>query len=136
MGLITLFFLVIFTLLYLSKSLQNKPQLMTQAVEKITDNLDQVSLWGAIYGLAAAVLTLIMIYSGAEMLIRLASNVLIVLMTLPFVFDRALAKFQEKLNPVIVTESRNLVGWITKQEKYIGYAGAVCSLLLFAILFR
>lgn len=136
MGLVTFFFILVFTALYLSKSLENKPAFLIQAVEKIEANLDKVSLYGAIYGLIAALMTLIMVYSGTEMLIRLISNILITLMALPFVFDRAALNFQEKINPAILSEARSLVGWVSKNEKAIGYAGAVCSLLLFAVLFR
>ncbi len=135
MGLVTLVFLLAFTLLYLSKSLQKKPELMTQAVDKITTHLDQVALWGAVYGVAGAIMTLIMISNGGDMLVYLAANVLVTLMALPFIFDKAVGKYQEKVNPAIMEEAKNLVGWVTRQEKYIGYAGTVCSLLLLFILF-
>ena len=136
MGLVTLVFLLAFTALYLSKSLEKKPAVMTQAVEKIAANLDKVALWGAGYGAVAAILSLVMGYSGGDMLVRLVANIMIVLMALPFVFEHLLPKFQEKANPAIIEETKNLVGFVTKQEKYVGYVGAGAGLLLFAVLFR
>ena len=136
MGLVTLVFLLAFTALYLSKSLEKKPEMMTQIVGKISDNLDKVALWGAGYAAVAAVFSLIMGYSGGDMFVRLLSNVMIILMALPFVFEQLLPKFQEKANPAILEEAKNFVGFVTKQEKYVGYAGAAAGLLLFAVLFR
>jgi len=136
MGLITLVFLLTFTTLYLSKSMEKKPELVTMVVDKITIHLDRISLWGAGYGLIGAVLTLLMVYSGGDMFVRLLANVMIFLMALPFMFEQLLPKFQEKMNPAFIEEAKNIVGFVTKQDKYIGYAGAVVSLLLFAVLFR
>jgi hypothetical protein len=136
MGLITLVLVLAFSLLYLSKSLEKKPAAMSQAVDKINMHIDQLAFWGAIYGLVMAILTLIMGYSGSDMFVRLLANIMIVVMALPFVFDRLLAKFGEKVNPAIQEEAKNIVGWITKQEKYIGYVGAAIGVLLFAVLFR
>ena len=136
MGLITLVFLLAFTALYLSKSLEKKPELVTKAVESITTHLDKVALWGAGYGIAGAILTLIMVYGGGDMFVRLVANVMIFLMALPFVFEQQLPKFQEKVNPAIIVEAKNIIGFVTKQDKYVGYAGAAVSLLLFAVLFR
>jgi hypothetical protein len=136
MGLVTLGFLLAFTVLYLSKSLEKKPEFVSQAVTKINDHLDKVSLYGAAYAAIAALLTLIMVYGGGDMFVRLTANIMIILMALPFVFEKMMPKFQEKMNPVIIEEAKNVVGWVTKQEKYVGYAGAVISLLLFAVLFR
>jgi hypothetical protein len=136
MGLVTLALITTFSLLYLSKSLGKKPAVITRVVDLISNNLDKVALWGAAYAFIAAVLTLVMVYNAGDMLLRLVANLMIVVMALPIVFERMLPKFQEKLNPVIVEESKNLIGWVTKQEKYVGYAGAALSLLLFAVLFR
>ena len=136
MGLITLALITAFSLLYLSKSLEKKPAVMTRAVDLISSNLDKVALWGAVYGVIGVVFTLVMVYSGSDMFVRLVANLLIIMMALPFVFEKMLPKFQEKLNPVIIEESKNMIGFITRQEKYVGYIGAAFSLILFAILFR
>ena len=136
MGLITLFFLLALTAVYLSKTLEKKPEFVNQVVVKINDHMDKVALWGASWGGGAAILTLVMGYSGGGMMVRLLANVLIILMALPFVMEQQLPKFQEKMNPVILEEAKNFSGFVTKQEKYIGYAGAAISLLLFAVVFR
>lgn len=123
-------FLLSFTLIYVSKSLEKKPAAVTQVVDKINANVNQIALWGAVCGAVGALLTLIVSYSGGEMTIRLLANVMIVLMALPYIFDKLVTKFGDKINPAIESEAKNLVGWISRQEKYVGYAGAVFTFLL------
>jgi hypothetical protein len=136
MGLITLALLLAFTAIYLSKSFSKSPAFVTKAVGKINDNLDQVALWGSAYALACVLLTPILVYSGGDMFIRLISNLLIITLALPYVAEQLLPKFQEKINPAIFEEIKNIVGWVSKQEKYLGYAGAAVSVILFFVLFR
>lgn len=136
MGLITLAFLLAFTALYLSKSLEKKPEFVNQAVEKINSNLDKLAVWGAAYAAICVVLTLLMAYSSAGgMLVRLLANLLVVVMALPFAFEQLLPKFEAKLGAKTVEKTRAAIACITKQEKYVGYAGGAISLLLFAVLF-
>ena len=40
MGLITLIFLLSFTVLFLSKSIKKKPDILVQVIEKITKHID------------------------------------------------------------------------------------------------
>lgn len=137
MGLITLVFLLAFTALYLSKSLEKKPEFVNQAVEKINTNLDKVALWGAAYATIGVFLTLIIGYSSAGgMLVRLLANIMVIVMALPFIFEQLLPKFEAKVSAGVVEKTRAAIACVTKQEKYIGYAGGVISLLLFAVLFR
>ncbi len=136
MGLITLAILVALTLLYVSKSLEKKPEFVTTVVAKISENIDKVALYGAIYGLVVAILSLIMISGAVDMLVRLIANVMIVVMALPFILEKLLEKFAAKLNPVIIEEAKTFSAWVVKQEKYVGYAGAGAAVLLFAVLFR
>ena len=133
---LTFVFMLAFTLVYLGKSLEKKPAFLTRMVDTITNHMDQVSLWGGGYGLLAALLTLLTVSNPTYMLICLASNILIVLMALPFVFDRAVDKFQAKANPAFIDEGRNLVGWVTRNEKYLAYVGVVCTVLLFTVVFH
>ncbi len=136
MGLITLIFITAFTILYLSNALEKKPELVTKAAEQIKAHIDQLALWGAAYGAIALVLTLLMNANGGDMLIRFLANIMVIVMALPFIFDKIAAKFQAKANPAILEEVKHAVGWVTRQEKYIGYVGAALSLLLFAVVFR
>lgn len=136
MGLVTLLFVVAFAALYLSRSLANKPELLVRVTDKINTHIDRLAVWGAAYGLACFFLTLLIRYTTVDMLIRLVANAMIVVMALPFIFDKLTAKYQEKVNPAIMDEARHFVAWISKQEKNIGYAGAACGVLLFVILFR
>jgi hypothetical protein len=136
MGLVTLALLLAFTAIYLSKSFSKKPAFVTTAVEKITDNLDKVALWGSAYALISAVLTPVLVYSGGDMFVRLISNIMVIIMALPYVSGQLLPKVQEKINPAILDEIKNIVARVSKQEKYIGYAGAAISVILFFVLFR
>lgn len=137
MALTSLILILVFTALYLHKSLEKKPEVLTKVVDKITPHIDQVGFWGVIYGLVAMVLTLLFGYSSLDMLVRLLTNFMIALMALPFVLDRLIAFVQQKVsNPVIIDEIRNLVGWVSKNERFIGYMGALCSVVLFVVLFK
>jgi hypothetical protein len=135
-GLISLVFLVAFTMLYLSKSMASKPKFMEDAVAKISANIETISFWGVIYGLAAGVLSMIMARYRMELFVGFAAHVLLIVMALPYSFDRLSAKCAGKVNEAIMTETKSLVGWFVRQEKYIGYAAAVVTLLYFAVLFR
>jgi formate/nitrite transporter FocA (FNT family) len=136
MGLITLLFLLAFTVLYLSKSLEKKPELLAQAAEKIDAYINDIALWGVCYGFIVALLTILMNYNGADFLVRFFANIWVVIMALPYVFERGVDKFREKMNSAIIEESRKMISWISRKEKYVGYAGAVLSVLLFAVVFR
>jgi hypothetical protein len=135
MGLLTFAFVLAFTLLYISKSLDNKPAFVSNAVDKINQNINMIALCGFLFALVSILLTPVLIYSGANMLIRLLANALIVLMALPSVAHQWLPKYQDKINPAILEEIRNFIGWISKNEKYVGYAGAAASVLMFLIIF-
>ncbi len=136
MALITLLLVVAFTALYLSRSLDKKPEALARLSEKITPHIDQIALWGAVYGFVAALLTLLMSYSLGGMLIRLAGNVMICVMALPFIFDKLMEKYREKVNVAIMDEAKNFVSWITTHEKGVAYTGLGCSAVLFGILFK
>ncbi|MCK4946641.1 MAG: hypothetical protein KAS59_10320 [Alphaproteobacteria bacterium] len=142
MGLITLVLLLAFTVLYLSKFLKKKPDILTQVVEKITEHIDVIAVWGVLYGIIATSMTIIMTFGPAEMLLRISANVMIILMSLPFVFDRIVEKLDEKfhekmrMNPAIVKEAKHIVEWVTRKGECVGYTGVVVSLLLFAVIFN
>lgn len=136
MGLITFLLLGAFSLLYVSKSLQKKPEFVDKAVAAITRNIDNLAMGGVIYGLVAACLAPIMIANSTEMLLRLLANILVVVLALPHVFDKLAAKFEGKLNAAIMQEVRSAVGWISAKEKLVGIAGAIVTVLLFGVLFR
>ena len=137
LGIVTFVFMVIFTLFYLSKSLEKKPEFMDKIVAQIAANLEMLALGGFVYSLAAIILTPVAgLHGGFGFLIGLFANFALFLLTLPLAFEKITAKYQDKINPVIQEELKKLIGWITKQEKYLGYAGAAVSFFLFVVLFR
>jgi len=136
MGLITLLLVLAFTALYFSKTLDKKPEPLTKLADAMTAHIDKIAFWGSVYGAAAAVLTLLMHYSLGGMLVRLVNNVLVCAMALPFIFDRLVEKYHGKVNVAIMDEAKIFVGWVTKNEKFLGYAGAGCGVTLFFMLFK
>jgi hypothetical protein len=137
MGIASLFFLIGFTLLYASKSLENKPGFVDRAAEKIHDNIDAFTTWGLVFGLIALVLTpLARMYGTLEVVIRVAANILIICMTLPYTLDMLLGKYQARVGDVLAAELRKLTSFVTSNEKAFAWAGIVTSVLLFAVLFR
>ena len=148
MGLITMLLVFAFSAFYLSRSLEKKPALLVNVVDKSKGYLDaangfcQKTIYCdavtacAGYGLVVAVLTLMMRYGAVDMLIRFAANMLVVLMALPFIFDSLTQKYGQKLNPAIMNEVKNFISWIARNEKNFGYVGGACGALLFVVLFR
>jgi hypothetical protein len=136
MGLITFFLLGAFSLLYISKSIPNKPAFVDKAVTAIADNIDKLAMIGVIYGLIAAFLTPLTNMGVIDMLVRLLANLMIVILALPYTFDKIVAKYQEHLNGPIVEEFSILVKRIVRQEKLFGIIGTSLTVLLFAVIFR
>jgi hypothetical protein len=136
MSLITLALVLAFAALYLSRSLEKKPEALVRVVDKINPHIDIIALWGAAYGAVCFFLSLLMHLSAVDMLVRLAANGLVVLMALPFIFEKLAGKYADKVNPAIMDEARNFVSWIVRNEKAFGYAGTAAGVLLFVVLFR
>ncbi len=130
LGLISLILLIAFTLLYISKSLNNKPAFLNTAVDKISIHLDKIALYGAAYAAICVLLTPVLIYSGVNMMVRLIANLLIILMAVPSIYAQFGPKYQDKINPAILEEINNFLGWINANEKYIGWAGVVMAVLM------
>ena len=125
-----------FTLLYFSKGIEKKPAFLAKIIDTLTQHLNQIALWGSGYGVVAIVLTLLTASNPTYTLICLASNILVVLMALPFALDSVADKFRDKINTVVLEEAKSLAGWVTGHEKYVSYVGMVCSVLLFTIVFH
>jgi hypothetical protein len=142
LSLISLLLLAAFALLYVSKSLEKKPDPLVKVVDLISQHLDLVALPGLAYGIVAFFLTLLEGYGVIDLVIHLVSNVLIALMALPFTFDRVVsmisAKYPEQAekSKAIIAELKNFSVWIVKKEKAFGYTGAAFAVLMLVITFR
>lgn len=136
LGLITLILLGAFSLLYVSKSIAQKPEFISKALKFITDNIEMLALIGLIYGIIASVLTPVTTASSTEMLIRFLANIMLVVLALPYTFERLATKYADKMNEAFVSEFRAFTGRIMSNEKIFGIAGAVIALFLFAVLFK
>jgi len=136
MGLITLLVAIAFTALYFGRSMDKKPEPLARVTNMMMPHIDQIAKWGALYGVVASALTLLWGYGLGDMLIRLVNDLLICMMALPFIFDKLTEKYHGRVNAAIMEEARNLVGWVSRNEKNMSYAGAACAAVLFFVLFK
>jgi hypothetical protein len=136
MGLITFVLLCAFTLLYLSSAIANKPPFVEKTLAFIKQNLNYLAMGGLAYGFVAFCITPIMVALPLDMFVRMAGNALIVVMALPFSFDKLVADHEAKVNAAIMKEMRNFLTAISAKDKYFGMAGGIVALLLFATIFR
>jgi len=136
MGLITLLVALAFTAIYFSRSMEKKPEALVRVTDKMMPHIDQIARWGGIYGVAACILTLLMRYELGDMLIRLINNVMICMMALPFIFDKLTEKYRGKVNAAIMEEAKNIVSWVSRNEKFMSFIAAGCATVLFFMLFK
>ena len=132
MSLVTFVLLVAFTLVYAGNAIPNKPAFVDKITAAVNANIDKIALYGAAFALVAALLTLIA-HSGLGMFVRFLSNLLIVAMALPWASAQLLPKFQDKIGAGNAEKVNKVVALIKSQEKYIGFAGAGLSVLMFLI---
>ena len=136
MGLISFLLISAFTLLYLSSAIPNKPVFVEKTLAFIKQNLNYLAMGGLIFGFVAFCITPIAGYGGTDILIRMLADLLIVVMAIPYTFEKLIAQHEAKINAAILKEVRNLIVTISAKDKVIGIAGAVLAVLLFATIFR
>lgn len=136
MGLITFLLLGAFTLLYTDKLFQKKPEFVDTAAAKVRENLPRLSMPALVYGVIAFILVPVTHSSGLDVGVRMLANLVLILMVLPFCFDRLSNEYQQKPNSVFFREMGNMVGAVSRHEKNIGIAGIAALVLLFAVMFR
>jgi hypothetical protein len=135
-GLITLALLALFSLLYLSSSIPNKPPFIVKTLAWMQKNLNHLALAGVIFGFLAACLTPLRVYRAADMILGMLANITLVMMALPYMFDRFKAKHGAKMNRAIMEELTSLVGWIQQKAFLLGCVGAVMAAIEFILTFR
>lgn len=138
MGLITFFLLGAFSLFYASQSFDKKPAFVTKAVDFIGGNIKYLSIFSVIYGVIAFLLSAITVDGGMEVLVVLASNALVVAFALPKAVDYAADKASDELKgelSSVFSKLDSINGWIVSQQKVLGLAGVVLTLLLFGFVF-
>jgi hypothetical protein len=135
MGLISFVLLSAFTLLYLSSAIVKKPPFIEKTLAFIKQNLNYLAMGGLIYGFAAFCITPISGLGASDVFIRMGANFLIVIMAIPYTFEKIIATQEGKINAAILKEARNIVSSISAKDRIIGWAGVVLALLLFATIF-
>ena len=136
MGLISFVLICAFTLLYLSSAIPNKPQFVEKALAFIKQHLNYIAMGGLIYGFAAFCITPIAGYQATDVFIRMAADFLIVIMAIPYTFEKLIAQHETKINAAILKEVRNIINGISGKSTIIGISGAILALMLFATIFR
>lgn len=135
LGLITLCALGAFTLLYVSASIPKKPPAVEKAIELIKKYMYYLGIGCVAYGVFAAFVTPLTIYTAANMIMRLLANLLLVIMAAPYAFSRFEGKIAAKMNVAIFDELKALITWPLRHEKYLGFAGAGMCVLVFVFAF-
>lgn len=135
---ITLVILAAFTLLYTKNFLPRKPQIVEKALSWLMQNISTIAVVSLIYGL----FTIIMIPftnlgTATDTVILLASTLIMIVMALPFGFERLISGYEAKINQAILKELRSMIGGIEKNEKIVGAIAVIIGFfLLFAVLYR
>lgn len=136
MGLISFVLICVFTLLYLSSAIPNKPAFVEKTLAFIKLHLNYIAMGGLAYGFIAFCITPIAGYAASDVFIRMAANALIVVMAIPYTFEKLIIQHEGNINKAILKEVRNIISGIGNKSKLIGGAGAVLALLLFATIFH
>ncbi|HYD17866.1 MAG TPA: hypothetical protein VEF76_05265 [Patescibacteria group bacterium] len=136
LGLITLVMLIVFTLIYLSGTIPKKPAALEKFLAAVKKNIDTLAVLALLYGFVAAFLVPILmagkLSSGITivyMFLPMLANLVLVVMALPYAFHKIEAPLRAKMNVAIMTEITNLMGWITSNEKILGFLGAALIVL-------
>lgn len=135
---ITLVLLLALTLLYAGKMWPQKPDLLEKAVSWITMHIDNIALGSLIYGVIVIIMTpFTNLGTSADTLILFLANVMIVVMALPFTFEKLAGKYESHINANLLAKTRSIIGKIDQFDKLAGAIAAIIGfLLLFSVLFR
>lgn len=136
MGIITLLLLGAFTLIYASGWIPKKPPFIEKAIAFLFDNMKYLGVGAFVYGLIDAIITPLQVPNVEYMAVRMLSDILIVVMALPFCFDKLVEKHKHKINTAVLEEVSSSIGWVRANAKIVGAAGVVMTILLFAFVFR
>jgi hypothetical protein len=136
LGLITLAFLVSFSIIYLAKGLEKKPEQLDKAAGWLSARIEMLAFWGLIYSVIAAILSPIAVWSNVLRIFVFLSNVALFALTLPYMVDHIENKYADKVPASVTAELKKLAALVEKHQKNAGYAGAALSFLLFILLFR
>lgn len=136
MGIITLLLLGAFTLIYASGWIPKKPPFVEKAIAFLFDNMKYLGIGGFIYGLIDAVITPLQVPNVDYLVVRMVSDILIVVMALPFCFDKLVEKHKQKINAAVLEELSGSIGWVRANAKIVGAVGVVMTILMFAFVFR
>lgn len=136
MGLITLVLLTIFSAIYYCKSVEQKPQWLSDAVDRIMTFIDPLSFGSLIYTIVAIIFCVIMATTPLDVVVRLLANAMLFILVLPYAFEQVIVKCGQNLNVAVLETLRDMVGGVVRREKMSAYAGIAIAIILFAVMFR
>ena len=135
LSLISFCLLSMFSLLYLSSAIPKKPPVVEKALTFIKTHLNYLAMGGAIYGFVAFCLAVMMIPVPLIKVVAMGAGLMLIVMALPFVFDKLVAKYEGKANTAILKELRTSVSMVTQNEVVIGIVGALLAAAIFVTTF-
>ena len=136
MAIITFLLLCAFSLIYLSNSIPKKPPAVEKAIAFLFDNMKYLGVGAVIFGVVDAIITPIVVVKFDYMIVRMLGDAMIVVMALPFCFDKMVEKFKDKMNTALVDVFRGSVEWIRSKDKIVGGVVAAFAVLVFVFVFR
>lgn len=132
-GLLIALLLAVLAVLFAAKELETKAAFFGKLAEKCAPFRGDLSALGLVFGLVAAILTVVMIKSPLITLIRLVACVLIIILAAPEGLMR-IFKLVKYDNPVIIDEIREGLEKLTAKREILAYTGLGVAVLVFLTL--
>lgn len=136
MGIITMLLLGAFSLIYAGGWIPKTWPYVQKMIAFLFDNMKYLGIGGFVYGLVDCLIAIIQVPNIDYLVVRVLSDILIVVMALPFCFDKLVAKHKGKINSAVMEEISGSIAWLRENDKVIGAAGAILTVLMFAFVFR
>ena len=132
MGLVTLVFMLLLSVIMLNNGWAKKPEGLSKIGANLKAYEQNIAFWGLIYGLVSLLATAMSTIDPVTMLVRLIASVMVIVMSLPYGTEKIMGMFKDKMkNPVLVEEIHDMVAKIKTMEKVLGFIGLGVSLLVF-----
>lgn len=101
---------------------------VANVIAKVKVFIDTLAVAGVAVGIIGACAMPILIgFLPKQMFIYMFSNLVLVVMSLPYMLHKFEKSLESKTNAAILGEIRASLGWITKNEQIVGFLGAAAA---------
>ncbi len=121
LNLTTVSLLGIFSLLFLGSMV--KVPAVIKIIGTLKGHIDNLAVAGVIFGIVAACCMPLLAALPKYMFTYLVSNLVLVIMALPYMLHKFEKQLENKTNAAILGEIRTSLGWITRNEHILGMIG-------------